>query len=651
MGRFQKIAIAFVCLAASLHAEFELKRTDVRKTFEEMIHFHVEHREVNSLLMGRALKLFVDKFDTYKMYLTRAEAEAFFSLPKNLIEKGIEAYYADDLSLFNQANRLLSVAIQRARQWRKEMQRELILAVFDIEPTRGEAYLSFASDENHLKKRVWKQLVRVLMQEKALNQLENWTPKDREKIFGLWEGRFQTKEREYLAEGTQGEHYLALHSLKALGLSLDAHSTYFSPEEALEMRMLLEKQFEGVGVVLREGIHGVIIADLVDGGPAQKSGQVRPGDQIIKIDGKPIADMSYAEVLNAMKGKGGEELRLTIKRAGSAQLQEVKLTREKIMMSDGRLKVEAVPHGDGQIGILNLPSFYEGSHATSAEGDMREAIQKLKRRGPLKGIILDLRENAGGFLTQAVKISGLFITKGVIVISKYARGEIKYLRNLDGRLHFDGPLIILTSRASASAAEIVAQALQDYGVALIVGDEETYGKGTIQYQTVTDKHAKSFYKVTVGRYYTVSGRSTQIEGVKADIVVPTIFSSYKIGERFLEYPLPSDQVADAYIDPLTDIDYKNRSWFQKNYLPGLHQPQEKWYKILPELKANSERRIQNDENFSLFLTTQEKLKGSPSRSFRRISNPPWGDEDLQLSEAINIMCDMIGLSQNSLSRP
>ena len=233
----------------------------------------------------------------------------------------------------------------------------------------------------------------------------------------------------------------------------------------------------------------------------------------------------------------------------------------------------------------------------------------------------------------------------MIVISKYSRGEIKYLRNLDGRLHYSGPLIILTSRASASAAEIVAQALQDYGTAIIVGDEQTYGKGSIQYQTVTDREAKAFYKVTVGRYYTVSGRSTQIEGVKADIVVPTIFSSYKIGERYLEYPLESDQVAAAYIDPLTDIDYRSRSWFQKNYLPNLHQPQAKWQKLLPTLEQNSRDRLEKNPNFAAFIKAQEKVGGRSPRSFKKLTNPPWGNDDLQMQEALNIMKDMIALDQ------
>ena len=642
-----KTLFFLLSLTGVLNANFDLKKADVRKTFEEMVRFHVEHHEINPIIMERSLKLFIERFDTYKMYLTKKEAQVFYSLPSGLVEKGISAYYADDLTLFSQANSLLKIAIQRARFLRDQVEKELVLSSIDIEPSRGQTYLCFAKDEEELKERIRNELTRILIQEKALNDLDEWTPKGREKIFRLWEKRFCRKEKEYMAQGSEGEHYLALHTLKSLGLSLDAHSTYFSSEEAHDMRTSLEKQFEGVGVVLREGVDGIYIDSLVNGGPAMRSGKVEPGDQIIAIDGVPTDDMTYTEVLKAMKGHEGKGLALSLKRRKLSKVVDVSLKREKIVMSDGRLQVEVAPYGGGQIGILNLPSFYEGSHATGADHDIKEAIQKLKRQGGLKGVILDLRENTGGFLTQAVKVSGLFISRGVVVISKYARGEMRYLRNLGGRIHYDGPLIILTSRASASAAEIVAQALQDYGVALIVGDEETYGKGTIQYQTVTDPFAKSFYKVTVGRYYTVSGRSTQIEGVKADIVVPTIFSSYKIGERYLEYPLSCDQVPAAFVDPLSDIDYKNRSWFQKNYLPNVHQADRKWTDQLPILQAKSRKRLRNNENFSLFISAQEKLRGSPSRAFRRIANPPWGDEDLQKNEAICIIKDMIDLSDQT----
>ncbi len=646
MGYLKKITFLFCLISVGLYGNHELKKADVKSTFEEMLALHVEHQKIDPLLYVRAIKIFIEQFDLSKMYLLDREVEDLLAISEKKIENGIKQYHADDLSEFDHINSLIQKAIMRVQNWRQEIERELALSAIDLQPTRGETYLAYAKDEVLLKKRMHKTLVRILMEEKRINQIAEWSPKIREKIFTLWEGRFQRKEKNYLAAGAEKEHFLALHSLRALAKSLDAHTAYFSPEEAREMRTALEKQFEGVGVVLREGIHGVVIEDLVTGGPAERSGKIQLGDRIVQIDGEAIANKNYEEILKAMQGKGNKELRLGLQRGNKSKVHEVFLIREKITMSDERLQYTSHPLADGHVGVLTLPSFYEGGHGSSAESDMRDAIKKLKKEAPLKGLILDMRENAGGFLTQAVKISGLFITKGVIVISKYSRGEIKYLRNLDGRLFFDGPLIILTSRASASAAEIVAGALQDYGVALIVGDKETYGKGTIQYQTITDKEAKNFYKVTVGRYYTVSGRSTQIVGVKADIVVPTIFASYKIGERFLEYPLPNDQVASAYIDPLSDIDYRNRNWFQKNYLPNLHRPGDLWQRALPVLKENSQWRLANDKNFLQFLETQDKIKGRSARTFQRIASPPWGEEDLQMTEALNIMKDMLTIHKN-----
>ncbi|MDN3507021.1 MAG: S41 family peptidase [Simkaniaceae bacterium] len=643
MAHIKKISPLFFLVITQLFGDLQLQKNDVKDTFEEMLSLHVQHEKLEPHLLARSMKTFIEQFDASKMYLLEAEVKAFLNISERKLDKGVNRYKANDLADFEKINTLVKNAIIRAEKWREEIQKELVLSAIDVKPTRGESYLSYAADEINLKKRLHKMLVRILVEEKRVNRMEAWSPKDREKIFTLYEGRFKRKESEYSSDS---EHHLALHSLRALAKSLDAHTAYFSPEEARDMRTALEKQFEGVGVVLREGINGILIEDLVKGGPAERCGKIAPGDRIVEIDGESITSKSYEDVLKSMQGKGNKELRLGLQRGSDSKIHEVYLIREKIMMNEDRLRYTSEPVADGHIGILTLPSFYEGGHGSSAESDMREAIKKLKKQAPLKGVILDMRENAGGFLTQAVKISGLFITKGVVVISKYSRGKIKYLRNLDGRHFYDGPLIILTSRASASAAEIVAQALQDYGAALIVGDETTYGKGTIQYQTITDKEAKNFYKVTVGRYYTVSGRSTQIEGVKADIVVPTQFASYKIGERFLENPLPSDQVASAYIDPLTDIDFRNRTWFQKNYLPNLHRPGDRLQKALPILQKNSAERLATDQNFAQFIEMQNKIQGRSARAFRRISNPPWGDQDLQMQETLNIMRDLLSLEKN-----
>lgn len=649
MARFKLIFALFLSASVFLNSALELKKEDVRETMDELLSLHVEHQKIQPKVYARAIKIFIEQFDAAKMYLLESEVRSFMNLSEKQLQKGINEYQKNNHIQFIQGTLLIQKAIRRAQAFRQEIEKELSLSALDITPARGETYLSYARDETSLKARMYKILVRILLEEKRVNRLDNWTPKDREKIFALWEGRYQRKEAPYLKVGEENEHYLALHSLRALAKSLDVHTAYFSPEEARELRTALQKQFEGVGVVLREGIHGVVIEGLVKDGPAERSEKIFPGDRIVEVDGQPIADMTYEEVLALMQGKGKKELRLGVQRGGSSKTHNVILLREKIVMTNERLQYTSHSVDGGHVGILTLPSFYEGGQGSSADAEMREAIRKLSKEAPLKGIVLDMRENAGGFLTQAVKISGLFVSKGVIVMSKYSRGEIRYLRNLDGKVAFDGPLIVLTSRASASAAEIVAQALQDYKAALIVGDEETYGKGTIQYQTITDRDATKFYKVTVGRYYTVSGRSTQIHGVKADIVVPTIFASYKIGERYLDNPLPSDQIASAYLDPLTDIDSRSRGWFQKNYLPNLHQPEDRYHVALPALREKSRARLASNENFVQFLETQERVRGRSAKAFQRISNPPWGDEDLQMTEALNIMNDMIALDHSESS--
>jgi carboxyl-terminal processing protease len=472
-----------------------------------------------------------------------------------------------------------------------------------------------------------------MLSESRSNDPSYWTHERKQKILSLYDKRFHRFENTYVPN----EHYLTQHLLKALARSLDAHTAYFSPQEAFEMRAALEKQFEGIGVVLKEGPDGIEIADLVKGGPAHRCGQIKVGDFLVEIDGRSVAAASYEDILEQLKGDGRKEVSLAFKRNNPQEVYRVDLKREQILMEDDRLTYSYEPFADGIIGKLTLPSFYESSGAPSCEADIREALKELKRKGKLVGLVLDMRENLGGFLSQAVKVSGLFISSGVVVISKYAQGEVQYLRNVDPRLYYDGPLIVLTSKASASAAEIVAQALQDYGVALVAGDERTYGKGTIQYQTVTDNKALSFFKVTVGRYYTVSGRSTQIEGVKADIFVPSIFAPYNIGEKYLEFPLHNDQVASVYNDPLTDVDGQAKLWLQKNYLPFIQKKESKWVKMLSKLQAGSEYRQQHDPNFKLFL---DHLKpGAP----RLESGPTWGVEDLQMAEAINIVKDMIML--------
>ncbi len=642
--------LLLLCFALfSYAAPQRLKKQDVRKTMQEMLAYHVDYKEFSSLIAKRSIKLYIEQFDMERNYLLASEARPFIDLKDNQLQSLIQKYQRDDLSEYAAANQVIQNGIMRARRIRAEVERELILSSESLVYPQGESYLDYARNEAELRTRIRRQLVRLLMMEKKWNEIQQWTPKERQKVFALWEKRLSRYENPYLSIDSSGknlsseitDHYLSLHTLKAMAKSLDAHTSYFSPEEAFEMRASLEKQFEGVGIVLREGINGVVISDLIKGGPAEKCGKIAAGDLIVSIDGKSVEGAPYEDILKGLQASGSNKVRVGLRRIASneeGQYYEVDLKREKIVMQDERLQYTFEPYADGIIAKLMLPSFYESGDDSSCEKDIRDALRALRKEGTIYGVVLDMRDNSGGFLNQAVKVAGLFVSSGVIVISKYSQGEVQYLRDIDGRSYYTGPLVILTSKASASAAEIVAQALQDYGVALVVGDERTYGKGTIQYQTVTDDQASTFFKVTVGRYYTVSGRSTQIEGVKADIHVPTFYSPYNIGEKYLEYPLKSDRIPSAYVDPLTDVDQRNRAWFQRNYVPTIQKKLSEWNQMLPSLKDNSAFRLRTDKNYKFFIKT---LNAQASNRFTPTAKENWGVDDLQMLEAVNIIKDMI----------
>jgi len=248
-------------------------------------------------------------------------------------------------------------------------------------------------------------------------------------------------------------------------------------------------------------------------------------------------------------------------------------------------------------------------------------------------------------------MSGLFMNKGIVVSIKDNRGSLQHLRAIEGNPAWDGPLAILVNRGSASAAEIVAQALQDYGCAIIIGDDHTFGKGTFQTFTLDPvanpkPNPQGEYKVTRGKYYTVSGKSPQLVGVQSDIVVPGVLSSLDIGEKFTKYPLANDSIQPHFEDDLSDIAPIYRLQFGSMYRYNLQAPLSTYTPFMGILRKNSQLRIDANENYQKFLTELEKrnLDSDWVESFER--------NDLQLLEAFNIMKDLIfltSLSQQSRS--
>ncbi|MCB1109529.1 MAG: PDZ domain-containing protein [Chlamydiia bacterium] len=614
---------------------------------DKMFTYHVESKEFSPLVAKRSLKVYLEQFDPDRLYLLKGEVQPFLSLTPRQTRQIINDFNKDRFPEYWHLNGVIERAIMRAQKIRYEEAKQLIAEgpeAFSRTPPL--AYPNYSRDEQELRERMRDRLILEVKAHMKGRKEKNLTPELTQKILAHRSKKTLVFEEQYL-HPTQ--HTIALHMLKAMAKSLDAHTGYYSPREAYEIRAMLKKEFSGVGVVLREDFDGVYVSDMVSGGPAAKSGNIQVGDILVAIDHQGIEDLTFEQLLEVMKGNAGSRITLGVKRNNT--LIHVDLLREKITMDDERLSVDFIPHGDGIIGKINVPAFYDNGGAVSLDRDLREALRTLKQEGNLQGIVMDFRENSGGFLSQAVKVASFFIQGGLIVISKYADGEVSYQRNIDGRLYFDGPMVILTSKASASAAEIVAQALQDYGVALIVGDERSYGKGSMQYQTITDERAKAFFKVTVGRYYTASGRSPQIQGVQSDIVVPTAFFPYNIGERYLEFPLSNDHLSGEVFHSLMNIRQGSYRDVARFTVPYLKPRESEWRQMLPRLIANSQDRINQNQNFQFFLKVGNGYnpKKSKTQSRRDSQNENFGKSDLQMDEAVEIVKDMISIHhQNSL---
>ena len=613
-----------------------LDNDDVRHIMDQLFDYHVNKKQISPLIIKRSLKIYIDQFDGNMSYLLADEVDPYLNPDRALLQHMYDAYNEDDLSYYQQIYSMVQKSILRVRLIRQKLRLEKDTLFEEAQDCQGDGYpTEFAADVTEIKGRIREQILAFINIQIDKFDGKELSEKDKGKVLNLFDKRSRGYEDTYLNQKEGSQHFFIVTVLKALAKSLDSHTAYFSAEEAYEMKARLEKGLLGIGVVLSEEIDGVKIVRLIENGPAEQSRLIKQGDIIVEIDNKSVVNNTFNEVLNLIRGKEGTKVEFGLVRDND-EFISVALRREQIEIEEDRVDVSKEFFGDGVIGKIALHSFYENGDGISSEKDVSDALLELQRNDvDLKGIVLDMRDNRGGFLVQAVRVAGLFISNGMVVVSKYSDNTMKYFRDIDGYKYFDGPIVVLTSKASASAAEIVAQSLQDYGVAIIVGDERTYGKGSIQHQTITSSNSdNAFFKVTVGRYYTVSGKSTQITGVEADIVVPSLLNDEDIGEEFLEYPLLADSIPSKYEENFSDIDEEALVWFKKYYEPTLQKKNLFWTKRLPVLQKNSGQRIANSERYQQFLGDDY---------YEAEDGAEFDFEDVQMTEAVNVLKDMIQL--------
>lgn len=349
----------------------------------------------------------------------------------------------------------------------------------------------------------------------------------------------------------------------------DPHTQYFAPRQKEAFEIELSGQLEGIGASLRQEGEFTEVVSIVTGSACWRQGELEVGDKLLKVaqgdnDPEDIIGMSTTKVVSKVRGEKGTEVRLTVRKKDGSQ-KIISIIRD-IVEIEATFARSAIVGEDKTTGYIRLPKFYVDFYKDSnrdCADDVKKEIVDLKKAG-MESLIFDLRGNGGGSLTAAIKIAGLFINQGPMVQVKTSGQKVRSYNDKKEGTTWDGPLVILVNEGTASASEIVAAALQDYGRAIVVGTARTYGKGTVQNILDLDRAAGPFnaalrplgaLKLTIQKYYRVSGGTTQLEGVKSDIVLPHPYENLPFGEREMEFPLAVDNVDPVYYELLPEANF------------------------------------------------------------------------------------------------
>jgi carboxyl-terminal processing protease len=476
--------------------------------------------------------------------------------------------------------------------------------------------------------------------------------------------------------------------MNAYAESLDPHTSYMSPTTADRFNQDMSQSLEGIGAVLREDGNYIKIVDVIPGGPAFKGKQVNKEDKIIGVaqgdDGKMVDIVGWFvdDAVKLIKGPKGTVVRLQIVAANAlpnTPPKEIRIVREKIKLEEQRAKKEVITvsqnNKEFKIGVINIPMFYrdfEGAQHrekefSSTTRDVQKLITELKSEN-IDGIVIDLRNNGGGSLTEAISLTGLFISKGPVVQVKESRGEVEVQADTDPMIAYNGPLAVMVNRFSASASEIFAAAIQDYHRGVIVG-EQSYGKGTVQ--TLIDLNQNmprqseklGNVKMTVAKFYRVNGSSTQLKGVMPDLELPSAFTANEYGEGAQSAALPWDQIASSKYELSNDVDKKIIDKLKDRYQQRLKSDAE-LKKLVENLEAY--RKAKDNKLVSLQESKRKKEREEAEKKRAALNQlgEDGGDEeeegakdsekskdakkkDIYLTETGRILSDLVVLSKEA----
>ena len=642
---------------------------------------HYNPQIINDNFSSNVFNDFIEAIDSQKRFLLKSDIDNLrqFEL---LIDDQIKS---SDITFFNSAYDILIKRISQVEGFYEE----LLNNPYDFnqidEINLDYEKISYANNLEELKKLWRKRLKLSVLDAYATKKEINEETQSKNDMDLEVESRESIKENliDFFQFNRELERFdwFSIY-LNSIVTQFDPHTTYLAPEAKEVFDQNISGKFQGIGARLSKRKQQVEIVEIIIGGPVWRDNLLNVGDIIISvaqsIDDEPteISLMKLSDATDLIKGEKGTDVFLTVKRVDGG-IEQIKVTRDVVELEETYAKSSVIKDNNNTYGLINLPRFYVDFNdygERNAASDIKKELINLKNKG-INGLILDLRNNGGGSLKTVVDITGLFIEKGPVVQVKSIGGRKEILSDNDSSILWDGPIVVLVNEFSASASEILAAALQDYNRAIVLGSKQTYGKGTVQ--NVVDLNnviSGNTYgdlgsiKITTDKFYRINGGSTQLEGVKSDLIFPNRYSYVDIGEKDLDNPLTWDKIDPArYNNPYKTFNYskaisKSIERINQNKFFKIIDEHAKWIKEQQEDKVISLNyesykndlkisKSQNDklkeiENFIspyYFEFSQNTLDDNTFEKDMKEKRNRWIEilrKDIYVDEAINLLKDL-----------
>ena len=648
---------------------------------------HYQSQDINDQLSIKVFNSYLEMIDPQKKYFLNSDFKEFKKYEK-LID---DQWLSYDLTFFNLTHDRLVQRINEVELFLPSLFKKTFEFDSDEKINVDFENLSFPKNDKERKERWRKQLkfsmldlydIKILDQKKLIESNSDYVKKSNSDLLNesLEIVNDNINDIFDLMNDLERKDWFSNY-VNSFVTQYDPHTVYFKPEDKDRFDVNISGRFDGIGARLQKRDGGIEIVQIILGGPLWKDKKIEAGDEIIKV-GEPGKDpvnvigMRIDDAIKLIKGPKGTVVELTVRRKVDNEIKTFPITRDEVVLEESYAKSTLIKKDNKTYGLITLPKFYVDFNdykEINCASDVKKEIINLKKEG-IEGLVLDLRNNGGGALQTVVDMTGLFIETGPIVQVKSIGNRKKVLYDKDPSVFWDGPLVILVNQMSASASEIMAAALQDYERAVVIGSDNTFGKGTVQNVLDLNRFLSNSdfdlgaLKITTEKFYRINGGSVQLKGVESDIVTPNTYSHIEIGEADEKNPLKWDQIDkaqfrkwDGYYN-LESVINDSKLRISKNELFSLIDQNAKWfserrknksyslnYNTFKNDQKNNKLKLKkfdrikdynNNLNFNLLSDQSSKIKDSEEYKENRKRWHNSLKSDIYINESINVLLNL-----------